>query len=91
MVTEVGVAATSPPRNRDSRVGRCGRLAAALCLLGLAAVAPRAAVLPEDLAEIMYHSYDGGGVEVNGPALRVRKGFAKDFSAAATYYVDSIS
>ena len=65
-----------------------GRLAALLCCTCIAAVA---ATLPEDLAELMYHSYDGGGVQVTGPALKLRQGFGTDFSASASYYVDSIS
>ncbi len=39
----------------------------------------------------MFHSYDGGGVQVTGPALELRKSFARDFSANVNYYVDSIS
>ncbi len=60
-------------------------------VLLLACVVGFAATLPEDLAELMYHSYDGGGVQVTGPALSLRKSFASDFSASATHYVDSIS
>lgn len=63
----------------------------AFTALSLAVVAPHAATLPEDAVELMYHSYDGGGVEVTGPALDLRKGFARDFSASLSYYVDSIS
>jgi hypothetical protein len=48
-------------------------------------------VLPEDRADALYHSYDGGGVEVTGPSYLVRKGDSKNFSASANYYVDSIS
>lgn len=59
--------------------------------LSLVCVAALAATLPEDLAELMYHSYDGGGVQVTGPALKLSKGFGNDFSANASYYVDSIS
>ncbi|HKQ31005.1 MAG TPA: DUF3570 domain-containing protein [Burkholderiales bacterium] len=39
----------------------------------------------------MYHYYDGGGVEVNGPALLVRKSFAEKISVNASRYVDSVS
>ncbi|MCG7959973.1 MAG: hypothetical protein JAY69_13020, partial [Candidatus Thiodiazotropha taylori] len=28
-----------------------------------------ATVLPEDRADVMYHRYDGGGVEVDGPSI----------------------
>lgn len=66
-------------------------LAAALGVL----LAPHAVVyaseLPEDRSEAMYHSYDGGGVQVTGPAVLVRKGFADLLSVSASYYVDSVS
>ena len=66
------------------------RLVCATALLTAAATLS-AATLPDDRMEAMYHSYDGGGVEVNGPAVHARKNFAGQFSARADYYVDSIS
>lgn len=39
----------------------------------------------------MLHSYDGGGVTIQGPSLLVRKQFAQKFSASANYYVDKVS
>lgn len=51
----------------------------------------RAAVLPEDRADLMYHRYDGGGVEVDGPSVLVRKSIGESFSVSGNYYVDSIS
>jgi hypothetical protein len=51
----------------------------------------QATVLPEDRADLMYHRYDGGGVEVDGPSILVRKSFSGNFSLIANYYVDSIS
>jgi len=76
------VAATS------SRLFR--RLAA---LLGgvLAAGGARAVDLPEDRAEALYHSYTGGGVTANGPALLVRKSVLDKVSLQGSYYVDSVS
>ena len=63
--------------------------------LGLALVAlaqtATAGVLPEDRADVLYHSYDGGGVTIDGPSFLVRKQFAGKFSAAANYYVDNVS
>ena len=53
--------------------------------------AGHAAVLPEDRVDAMYHSYDGGGLEVTGPSYLVRKGFKDKVSAWTNYYVDSIS
>jgi hypothetical protein len=62
-------------------------------LLGsvLAAGGVRAVDLPQDSAEALYHSYSGGGVTANGPALLVRKRLADRFSLSASYYVDSVS
>lgn len=51
----------------------------------------RAAVLPEERADTMYHYYRGGGVEVAGPALLVRKGVGDNTSVFASYYADTIS
>jgi hypothetical protein len=50
-----------------------------------------AQVLPEDRADALYHSYDGGGISITGPSLLVRKKVTKDISVSANYYVDSIS
>ena len=49
------------------------------------------AVLPEDRADLLFHSYDGGGVSISGPSMLVRKSFASNFSASANYYVDKVS
>ncbi|PCJ47528.1 MAG: hypothetical protein COA74_11315 [Gammaproteobacteria bacterium] len=50
-----------------------------------------AAVLPEDRADALYHSYEGGGVKVDGPSILIRKRFLDDFSVAVNYYVDMVS
>jgi len=50
-----------------------------------------AAILPEDRADVMYHSYDGGGVKVDGPSVLVRKSYKDKISVWANYYVDMIS
>jgi hypothetical protein len=65
-----------------------------LVLLGACfggSVSMNAAVLPEDRADLLIHSYDGGGVTISGPSLLVRKSFATNFSASANYYVDKVS
>ena len=56
-----------------------------------AAGGARALDLPADNAEAMFHSYNGGGVNANGPALLVRKSIADRVSLSASYYVDSVS
>ena len=58
----------------------------------LAGAAPsHAATLPEDHAEALLHSYEGGGVTANGPAFLVRKSIADRVSLSAQYYVDAVS
>ncbi len=51
----------------------------------------QAAVLPEDRADVLYHSYDGDNVTVDGPSVLVRKGFGQKLSISANHYVDSVS
>jgi hypothetical protein len=62
-----------------------------VALAGLFAGLARAAVLPEDRADLMYHYYNGGGTKVDGPALLVRKGVGERVSAYASYFVDNVS
>jgi len=50
-----------------------------------------AGVLPEDRADALYHSYDGGGVEITGPSVLVLKKFGENVAVSGNYYVDSIS
>ena len=62
-------------------------------VLTLAALAlpARAAVLPDDRADVLFHQYDGGGVTINGPSMLVRKKLAEKYSVTANYYVDMVS
>lgn len=63
-----------------------------MLLLAVLEVVPAVAgVLPDDRADVLFHSYDGGGVTIQGPSLLVRKKFAGKFSASAKYYVDRVS
>ncbi len=57
------------------------------CLAGVA----HAGVLPEDRADVLYFSYDGGGVEISGPSILVRKSIGEHVSVAANYYIDMVS
>lgn len=61
---------------------------AAAALLGRNGVA---GVLPEERADTLYHYYNGGGVQIDGPALLAVKSFGQSVSVGASYYVDSIS
>jgi hypothetical protein len=69
------------------------RFAACAAAVALASLAPtaRAAVLPDDRADVLYHQYDGGGVQIDGPSLLMRKKFAEKYSVSANYYVDLVS
>ncbi|WP_370463945.1 DUF3570 domain-containing protein [Microbulbifer sp. ALW1] len=65
------------------------------CLSALAlflfSIHSSAAVLPEERADTMYHSYSGGGVTIDGPSVLVRKNIGNKVSLSANYYVDMIS
>ncbi len=64
----------------------------ALLLIGLfSCLSLKAAVLPEERADALYHSYDGGGVEITGPSILVRKTLNDTVSISANYYVDNVS
>jgi len=61
-------------------------------LLLLCVVAPAlAGVLPEDEADLMYHSYQGGEITVNGPSVLIRKKIGDSLSLTANYYEDMIT
>lgn len=49
------------------------------------------AVLDDDKADILYHSYEGGGMKIDGPALLIRKKASESVAVSAFYYVDTIS
>jgi len=62
------------------------------CLSGLLLTTwSQAAILPEDRADLLFHSYEGGGVEITGPSLLVRKQIGDSFSVSGNYYIDSIT
>lgn len=63
----------------------------ALVLLGCFLSNLQAAVLPEDRADVLYHSFDGGGVEISGPSILVRKKFGESVSASVNHYVDNVT
>ena len=50
-----------------------------------------AAILPEDRADALFHSYDGGGAEIHGPSIMARKEVGSHFSFWTNYYMDFIS
>jgi len=96
---EVAVAVTELARlpfRRRRRITPLGALGRAVSfvlgfLLVVAGSQSHGAILPEDRSDVMYHGYDGGGLQVNGPSVLVRKAYKEKFSAWANYYVDMIS
>lgn len=70
---------------------RLGYLTSLLLLTGLAVGSLHAQVLPEERADILYHSYDGGGVKITGPSFLARANVGDKVSLSSNYYVDSIS
>ena len=66
------------------------RILTTAALLGLCQ-AGVAGVLPDDRSDFLYHQYVGGGVEIDGPSILVRKSIGRSVSVAANYYVDMVS
>jgi hypothetical protein len=61
--------------------------AAALCIVGVAG----AAVLPDDRADVFYSDYKGGGMDITGKSVLVRKKFSEQFAVEANYFIDTVS
>ena len=51
----------------------------------------KAATLPVDNIDLLYHRYDGGGMVIDGPSVLVRKNVGPQVSVSGQYYVDSVS
>jgi Protein of unknown function (DUF3570) len=63
---------------------------AALAALSLICVAG-AAVLPDDRADIFWSTYRGGGMDITGESVLVRKKFSEQFSMEGNYFIDKVS
>lgn len=50
-----------------------------------------AAVLPDERIDLLYHGYDGGGAQIDGPSVLVRKSIGASVSVSANYYVDMVT
>jgi Protein of unknown function (DUF3570) len=70
------------------RLSAFARTLLALCVITAPVLG---GVLPEDRADVMYHSYDGGDITVDGPSVLVRKRVGDNLSFTANYYEDMIS
>lgn len=67
------------------------RFIIASIIIGLFIWQAFAAVLPQDRSDAMYHSYQGGGMSIDGPSILLRKKIGNHVSVSANYYVDTIS
>jgi hypothetical protein len=76
----------APAGNKGTRLAPL--YAAAAALVGHGA---HAGVLPDDRADLLYHSYSGGGVSINGYSLMARKKIGDHVSVLGNLYTDSIS
>lgn len=70
---------------------RCFALRLVIVLLGLCSAGTQANVLPDQRVDLLYHGYDGGGAQIDGPSILVRKNFGNSVSVSANYYVDMVS
>jgi hypothetical protein len=50
-----------------------------------------AAVLPDDRADLFYSKYSGGGMDITGESVLVRKKFTENIAVEANYFIDKVS
>jgi Protein of unknown function (DUF3570) len=48
-------------------------------------------VLPDDRADLFYSKYSGGGMDITGESILVRKKFTENIAVEANYFVDKVS
>jgi hypothetical protein len=53
--------------------------------------ATSADVLPDDRADLFYSKYSGGGMDITGESVLVRKKITENFALEANYFVDKVS
>ena len=69
--------------------GHAARLAAITALLLFRAT--NADVLPDDRADLFYSKYSGGGMDITGESVLVRKKITENLAVEANYFVDKVS
>jgi hypothetical protein len=60
-------------------------------LLSLVGFVSHAAIIDPDRVDVLYHSYEGGGMKIDGPSILLRKKASESVAVTAYYYLDSIS
>jgi hypothetical protein len=48
-------------------------------------------VLPDDRADMFYSKYSGGGMDITGESVLVRKKITENFAVEANYFIDKVS
>jgi len=48
-------------------------------------------VLPDDRADLFYSKYSGGGMDITGESVLVRKKFTENFAVEVNYFIDKVS
>jgi hypothetical protein len=76
---------------RLSSARPCLRVLGVGVLAALGVVAARAAILPEERSDALYHMYTGDEVTVQGPSFLVRKSVGSNVSVSANYYIDFVT
>jgi Protein of unknown function (DUF3570) len=76
----------TPARRNPSRYALLGAVGALLLIR-----AGSADVLPDDRADLFYSKYSGGGMDITGTSVLVRKKITEDFAVEANYFVDQVS
>ena len=77
--------------SRMSKVSAICRLVFSLLAFFTFTATSFAATLAPDAVDIMHHRYEGGGMEIDGPSVLVRKSIGTQVSVTGHYYIDSIS
>jgi hypothetical protein len=73
-------------RRNPARLAVLGSVATLLLIR-----AGSAGVLPDDRADLFYSKYSGGGMDITGTSVLVRKKVTEDFALEFNYFVDQVS
>ena len=71
---------------KTTRIATLGGIATLLLIR-----AGSAGVLPDDRADLFYSKYSGGGMDITGTSVLVRKKITEDFAVEANYFIDQVS
>src|SRR5271156_3933877 len=73
-------------RQRQRTFARAAVIAALLLVRSTSAD-----VLPDDRADLFYSKYSGGGMDITGESVLVRKKITENFAVEANYFIDKVS